>query len=155
MRHSTTSPTRRGVQLPSPILGALPPASRGARLLALSGAARGHCLPAGSRSSRRRQALSRHFLQAPPGYYLRRTPHVDDPPFSQAIRRSCDVLKTHVASVYFKCFRCFRGMLQVFQMGVAKVDQNVAYVAIVVHVCCKGLFPIFHLCFRTYCCKCV
>jgi hypothetical protein len=36
----------------------------------------------------------------------------------------------HVASVYFKCFR---GMLQVFYKDVAKVDQNVAYVTMVVH----------------------
>jgi hypothetical protein len=36
-------------------------------------------------------------------------------------------------------------MLQVFRMGVAKVDRDVA---MVVHVCCKCLFPIFHLFFR-------
>jgi hypothetical protein len=41
-------------------------------------------------------------------------------------------------------------MLQVFYNNVAKVDRDVAYVAIVVHVCCKGLLPMFHLCFRTY-----
>jgi hypothetical protein len=35
----------------------------------------------------------------------------------------------------------FRGMLQVFQMDVVKVDQNVAYVAMVVHICCKGESP--------------
>ena len=34
----------------------------------------------------------------------------------------------HVASVCFKCFICFRGMLQVFCMDVAKVDRDVAYV---------------------------
>jgi hypothetical protein len=38
-------------------------------------------------------------------------------------------------------------MLQVFQMDVAKVDRNVA---MVIHVCHKGLLPMFHLCFRTY-----
>jgi hypothetical protein len=48
-------------------------------------------------------------------------------------------LKAHVASV---CFKCFRWM--------AKVDQDVAYVAMVVRVCRKGLFPISDLCFRTY-----
>jgi hypothetical protein len=39
----------------------------------------------------------------------------------------------------------------VFQMDVAKVDRDVTYVAIamVVHVCCKHLFPMFY-CFRTY-----
>ena len=38
-------------------------------------------------------------------------------------------------------------------MHVAKVDRDVAYVAMVVHVCCKGLLPIFHLCFIDACCK--
>jgi hypothetical protein len=64
------------------------------------------------------------------------------------------VLKTHVVSVYFKCFRCFKDMLQVFCMDVAKVDRDVAYVAMVVHVCCKRLFPMFYL-FIDVCCKCV
>jgi hypothetical protein len=31
-------------------------------------------------------------------------------------------LKLHVASVYFKYFNCFRGMLQVFYINVTKVD---------------------------------
>jgi hypothetical protein len=53
------------------------------------------------------------------------------------------MLQTYVS----KCFRCFRGMLQVFQMDIAKVDRDVAYVAMVVHVCCKSLFLMFHLCF--------
>jgi hypothetical protein len=53
----------------------------------------------------------------------------------------------HVASV---CFTCFKGMLQVFHSDVTKVDRNVAYVAMVVHVCCKLLFLIFHLFFQTY-----
>jgi hypothetical protein len=58
------------------------------------------------------------------------------------------VLKVHVASICFKCFRCFRGMLQVFHTDVAKIDRDIAYVAIVVQVCCKPLFPMFHLLFR-------
>jgi hypothetical protein len=44
---------------------------------------------------------------------------------------------------------------------VAKVDRDVAYVAIVVHVCCKHLSPMFHLFFRrmlqvclSQCCIC-
>ena len=37
-------------------------------------------------------------------------------------------LKAHVASVHFKCFR---GMLQVFHTDVAKVDRDVAVVAMV------------------------
>jgi hypothetical protein len=57
------------------------------------------------------------------------------------------VLKIHVASVYFMCFIC---MLQLFHADVAKVDRDVIYVAMVVHICCKGLFPMFHLCFHRY-----
>jgi hypothetical protein len=34
-------------------------------------------------------------------------------------------------------------------MNVAKVDQDVAYVVVVAHVCCKRLFSIFHLFFQT------
>jgi hypothetical protein len=49
-------------------------------------------------------------------------------------------VETHIASVCFKCFICFRDMLQVFHMDVAKLDRDVAYVAMVVHVCCKRLF---------------
>jgi hypothetical protein len=56
------------------------------------------------------------------------------------------LFKTHVASVCLKCFGCFRGISQVFQMNVTKVDRNVAYVAMVVHVCCKDLFLMFYLC---------
>jgi hypothetical protein len=65
-------------------------------------------------------------------------------------------LKAHVASICFKCFRCFSGMLQVFHADVAKVDRDVAHVAIVVHVCCKLLFAPFHLFFfPNVRCKCV
>jgi hypothetical protein len=39
-------------------------------------------------------------------------------------------------------------MLQVFRTDVAKVGQDVAYVAMFVHVCCKLLFSMFHLFFR-------
>jgi hypothetical protein len=35
----------------------------------------------------------------------------------------------------------------VFYADVTKVDRDVARVAIVVHVCCKLLFSIFHPCF--------
>jgi hypothetical protein len=60
-------------------------------------------------------------------------------------------------------------MLQLFNVDVVKVDWDVAYVAMVVHVCCKLVFPMFHLFFQTYaasmfiwilhifhtlCCKC-
>jgi hypothetical protein len=36
----------------------------------------------------------------------------------------------------------------VFRMDIAKVDRDVAYVAMVVHVCCKHQFPMFYLFFR-------
>jgi hypothetical protein len=45
--------------------------------------------------------------------------------------------------------------LQVFHANVAKVDQDVAHVAIVVHICCKLMFPPFHLFFPDVRCKCV
>jgi hypothetical protein len=38
----------------------------------------------------------------------------------------------------------------VFHVDVAKVDRNIAYIAIVVHVCCKLMLPIFYLFFHTY-----
>jgi hypothetical protein len=38
-------------------------------------------------------------------------------------------------------------MLQVFHMDVEKVDQDIACVAMVVHVCCKLMFSMFHLFF--------
>jgi hypothetical protein len=36
-------------------------------------------------------------------------------------------------------------MLQVLHFDVAKVDRDVAYVAIAIHVCFKCLFQMFHL----------
>jgi hypothetical protein len=50
-------------------------------------------------------------------------------------------LKLHVASV---CFNCFRGMLQVFYIDVAKVDRDVAHVTIVFSSVCLKCF----ICFR-------
>ena len=44
-------------------------------------------------------------------------------------------LKVHVARIFFNCFRCFGGMLQVFHMDFAKVDLDVAYVAMPRHAC--------------------
>jgi hypothetical protein len=41
-------------------------------------------------------------------------------------------------------------MLQVLHIDVAKVDQDVAYVAIVVDICCKLLFSMFYLFFYTH-----
>ena len=87
-----------------------------------------------------RPSLSRGAW-APPGRCLRWIPHIEEPPFCWAVRRCC--VKAHIARV---CFDCFRGMLQVFHMDVAKKDRDVAHVAIVVHVCCKHPFQMF-ICF--------
>ena len=74
-----------------------------------------------------------------------------------------------MGSVYSMRLRCFIGILQLFHADVAEVDRDVAYVAMVVYICCKCLFPMFHLCFWMYvasvfyldvvyvshiCCKC-
>jgi hypothetical protein len=67
----------------------------------------------------------------------------------------------HVASLCFECFSYFRCMFQVFHMDVVKVDRDVTYVTVVARVCCKRLFPMFHLFFQMYvayvshiCCEC-
>jgi hypothetical protein len=38
----------------------------------------------------------------------------------------------------------------VFHVDVASVDQDVVYLEMVVHVCCKHLSPMFHLFFQMY-----
>jgi hypothetical protein len=58
----------------------------------------------------------------------------------------------YVASVHLKCFRCFRCM---FHMDVAKVDRDITYIAMVVHVRCKHMSPMFHLFFSNTYCKCI
>jgi hypothetical protein len=40
-------------------------------------------------------------------------------------------------------------MLQLFHADVEKIDLDVAYLAIAIHVCCKCLFIMFHL-LQTY-----
>jgi hypothetical protein len=52
-------------------------------------------------------------------------------------------------------------MLQVFRLDVAKVDRDVAYVAMAIHVCFKCMFQMFHLFFYMFiasvssrCCIC-
>ena len=58
-------------------------------------------------------------------------------------------LYTYVAKDCFQCFICVFGcILQVFYIDIAKVDRDVAYVAMVIHVCYKRLFQKFHLFFR-------
>jgi hypothetical protein len=62
-------------------------------------------------------------------------------------------LQEHVASLCFKYFICFICMLQVFHMDVTKVDRDVAfaYVAMIVHACCKlRLCSQCFICFQTY-----
>jgi hypothetical protein len=55
-------------------------------------------------------------------------------------------LKAHVVSVCFKYFSCFRGMLQVFHMDVAKIDQDVTYVAMIIHVCFCFIINMLQVC---------
>jgi hypothetical protein len=59
------------------------------------------------------------------------------------------VLKKHVVNVCFNYFRYFRGTLQEFYINIAKVDWNVAYVAMAIHICFKCTFLIFYL-YQTY-----
>jgi len=40
----------------------------------------------------------------------------------------------------------------VFHMYVVKVDRNVVYVAMVVHICCKLPFPMYHMFFFSDAC---
>ena len=37
-----------------------------------------------------------------------------------------------------------------FHMNVAKIDRDVVHVVMVVHVCCKRPFQMFHLFFQAY-----
>ena len=59
----------------------------------------------------------------------------------------------HVLNACTKCFRCFIRMLQAFYLNVAKLDLDVAYVAMTIHACFKRMFQVFHL-FSVACCKC-
>jgi hypothetical protein len=61
--------------------------------------------------------------------------------------------KEHVVNIYFKCFRV---MLQVFYIDIAKIDQdivkvdrNVAHVTMTIHICFKCMLQMFHL-YQTY-----
>jgi hypothetical protein len=42
----------------------------------------------------------------------------------------------------------------VFHTDFVKVDRDIAYVAMVIHACCKRLSLMFHLFFSNICCKC-
>ena len=50
-------------------------------------------------------------------------------------------LYTHVSGLCFKCFSCFKLMLQVFHLDVVKVYLDVAYVVMATHAC----FKCFHM----------
>jgi hypothetical protein len=50
-------------------------------------------------------------------------------------------MEAHVASVCFKCFKRFRGMLQLFHMDVAKVDQGCCTYC----KCFRGILQLFHM----------
>jgi hypothetical protein len=102
------------------------------------------CIAQPPPSACRLRAPPSRCLQESSGCCLRQTPHYDEPPFSQAVRRCCDVLKTHVAKV---CYKCFRWML-----------QNKSEYCICCNSCTRMLqsfVPNVSYVFRTYCCKCV
>jgi hypothetical protein len=46
--------------------------------------------------------------------------------------------------------QCCKRIFQVFHADVVKVDGDVAYAAMIVYVCCKYMFIMFHLFFQTY-----
>jgi hypothetical protein len=70
-------------------------------------------------------------------------------------RQSDIALKAHVASICLKCFRCFIWMLHVFHLNIAKVGQDIAYVAINIHLYCKCMSKYFNCFFRTILQMCV
>jgi hypothetical protein len=59
-------------------------------------------------------------------------------------------LKAHVMGVHFKCLRSFRGMLQVFHTNVAKVDQDVTYVASCAHMLQGSVLNVLSVFFEMY-----
>jgi hypothetical protein len=68
----------------------------------------------------------------------------------------------HVASVCFKCLRCFIRMLQLFYLNVAKVDLDVAYV-VNGYTCVSSVLQVFQTIRHMFasvsvvsdvCCKC-
>jgi hypothetical protein len=49
---------------------------------------------------------------------------------------------SYVANIYFKCFR---NMLQVFHLDVAKLDRDVTHVAMATYICFKCMFQMCHM----------
>jgi hypothetical protein len=66
----------------------------------------------------------------------------------------CNAIHVCFKCSMFQMFYFFRHMLQVFYLGVAKVDLDVGFVAMATHVCYKCMFRMFDL-FQTYLCNCV
>jgi hypothetical protein len=50
-------------------------------------------------------------------------------------------LKVHVVSIYFNCFRSFRGTLQLFHIDITKIDWDVAFV--VMAICFRRILQVF------------
>jgi hypothetical protein len=57
-----------------------------------------------------------------------------------------DMLQAYVLSVSMVLDVCFKCV----DVDVVKVYRDVAYVTVATHVCCKRLFPMFHLFIQTY-----
>ena len=163
MRRSTASPTRWALDCPlmvsargclrvaaarlQALLGAQPLAtSCGNRLPALPGAVGCRCLPALS-CSHRQAATYKHRRRGVASGELHMPTSLHSPSSKEMF-----TLKLHVASL---CFKCFRGKFASVSYGCCKSSWDAAHVAMVVHVCCKLLFSMFHLAFFNVCCKCV
>jgi hypothetical protein len=54
----------------------------------------------------------------------------------------------HVASVHFKCFRCFRDILQVLHNDVAKIDRDITHVAMGYTRMCSSVYSKCFICFK-------
>jgi hypothetical protein len=83
------------------------------------------------------------------------------PRWRDALHRTRPTAVLSLHRVGFKCFNCFKNMFKCFRMDLTKVNRDVAYVAIVVHVCYECLLSMFYL-FSTYvasvlswCCVCL
>jgi hypothetical protein len=68
---------------------------------------------------------------------------------SPAIEAS-SLSRQHAYDILSSGFRDFISMLRVFHVDVAKVNRDVAYIAMAIHLCCKRLFQLFHLFFQMY-----
>ena len=64
------------------------------------------------------------------------------------------VLKLHVTSVCFKYFKCFRDILQVFYTDVAKVDRDIAHVAMVFQVYVPNVLFVFKRMLQVFLSEC-